>query len=61
MAIESGKQLLHYRLIEKIGKGGMGEVYIARDSKLNRNVALKVLPSETEPSQHRDDLFSRGG
>jgi serine/threonine protein kinase len=59
VAIESGQQLLHYRLIEKIGKGGMGEVYVARDSKLNRNVALKVLPSEMAADADRRARFKR--
>ena len=44
MAIESGQQLLHYRLIEKISEGGLGMVRKAVDTDLGREVAIKVLP-----------------
>ena len=59
MTIEAGQQLLHYRLVAKIGEGGMGEVYIAEDTKLRRLVALKVLPEETAADPDRRERFQR--
>lgn len=49
--------LSHYRIISKIGKGGMGEVYLAEDTKLDRRVALKILPSEFATDKERMSRF----
>ncbi len=44
MALDIGTRLVPYEVIGLIGQGGMGEVYQAHDTKLNRDPALKVLP-----------------
>ncbi len=44
MALEVGSRLGHYDVTALIGEGGMGQVYQATDTKLNRQVALKILP-----------------
>jgi len=59
MTINSGTRLSHYEILSPIGVGGMGEVYRARDSKLNRDVAIKVLPEIFAQDSDRLARFQR--
>ncbi len=52
-----GRSLLHYRITEKIGEGGMGVVYKARDTHLDRNVAIKMLPAAAVADPERKRRF----
>ena len=52
-----GKTLAHYEIVALLGKGGMGEVYRARDTKLDREVALKILPPEAMQDPERRRRF----
>src|SRR5262249_240555 len=53
------QRIAHYRIISKLGEGGMGAVYRATDTKLNRDVAIKVLPDSLASDPDRLARFSR--
>ncbi len=57
--LPSGEQFGHYQVVSQIGVGGMGEVYLARDLSLERNVALKVLPPHVTTDLGRLQRFVR--
>ncbi len=59
MTLQPGQMLAQYRLAEKLGEGGMGIVYKALDTKLNRPVAIKILPQEVTADSQRRRRFLR--
>src|SRR4030095_9665039 len=59
MALTLGQQLGSYEITALLGKGGMGEVYRARDLKLKREVAIKILPDEFSRDPNRVSRFHR--
>src|SRR5512135_3488118 len=54
-----GRTVLHYRILEKIGQGGMGEFFLADDTSLHRKVALKFLPPEMQQDAAAHKRFLR--
>jgi len=59
VAVEAGQTLLHYRLVEKIGEGGMGVVWKAVDTILDREIAIKILPETLGGDAERLARFER--
>src|SRR4051812_32219148 len=57
--LKAGQVITHYKLIRPLGAGGMGEVYLAHDTKLNRKVALKVLPADLISNRERLHRFEQ--
>ena len=59
MPLDPGTTLAHYRILKRLGAGGMGEVYLATDSRLDRQVAVKILPSDFCRDPERLSLFTQ--
>src|SRR5437870_5367503 len=59
MTISIGTKLGRYEIRSQLGAGGMGEVYLAQDTKLDRKVALKILPAEVASNRDRMERFVR--
>src|SRR4030095_10395341 len=55
----TGRSISHYRILRRLGAGGMGEVYEAEDTDLHRNVALKILPEDLAAKPETLERFKR--
>ena len=59
MALSPGQMLGPYEIVSPLGAGGMGEVYRAKDTRLGRDVAIKILPKEMSADAARKQRFER--
>src|ERR1700694_297555 len=59
MALSAGTRLGPYEILSALGAGGMGEVYRARDTRLNRTVAIKILPEHLSTNSQSRERFER--
>ncbi len=59
MSLSAGTTLGRYEIRSQIGVGGMGEVYLAEDTRLDRKVALKILPTDVASNRDRMERFVR--
>jgi eukaryotic-like serine/threonine-protein kinase len=58
VALKSGTNIGHYKVLSRLGAGGMGEIYLAEDSRLYRKVAIKILPAEFTKDEDRVRRFN---
>ncbi|HEV2905059.1 MAG TPA: protein kinase, partial [Pyrinomonadaceae bacterium] len=59
MSLEVGRKLGRYEIRSKIGAGGMGDVYLAHDTELDRTVAVKILPDDVAEDEQRLQRFTQ--